>query len=106
MIDELIQAAEHIDKHGWTQGMAVNDAGQVCMMGAIDAVCSENVSIGDIIGIENHLENFLIAKYDKSYYEHDHVKGVVATINDDVLNSGEEASKLLREAAEWEPNGR
>lgn len=35
MADGLVNAVDYMAEHGWTQGQLLNDAGQVCAMGAM-----------------------------------------------------------------------
>lgn len=108
MNEDLIKAAEHIDQYGWIQGDLRDDEGRVCLYGALDAVTNRNTirkhsRIGKFEEAKKHLRNYITS-----------VRGIRTTIdvetdnvvylNDFILTSAEEASKVLREAAEWTPD--
>lgn len=99
MNETLLQAAEYIDRHGWTQGILSDSQGQVCLYGALDKV----TNMSNFDEAKELLRKFVTemrgipASTDPSYDN-------VVYLNDEVLTSAEEASKVLREAAEWTPN--
>jgi hypothetical protein len=90
MNETLIEAAEYIDVHGWTKNTLENKAGQVCLLGAITKVACPGP---ERVIAAGHLDKFLLSVKKARGLTH---------YNDNVIFDGAEASKLLREAAEWE----
>lgn len=109
MNENLIKAAEYIEEHGWVRHKFEDLNGAVCLYGAIIKVATRH---HDYFGVEDipeakHLNKFILDKYGLELNPN-HIKDVsfdpVALLNDGVLTSGAEASKVLREAAEWDQN--
>lgn len=99
MDEVLLGAAEYIDRHGWTRK---NEFvfGRACLMGAVKAsrkTLDLPVEV-EVLKIEK-LGYFLIDKMDLHGF---HPIPAIINVNDNKLNNGVEASKLLREAAEWD----
>lgn len=92
MNESLIKAAEYIDEHGWTQGAHQDEDGKVCLLGSLEAV---GVCVGGY-------ENFKTLQHLQKFVQVKHYARSIPVFNDYVLTSAEEASKALREAAEWE----
>lgn len=96
--ETLFAAARYIDEHGWTRGVGVNDLGEVCLYGALACVTKDTneLRLFTLPTSAAHLANFIRIE---------RLQGQFTTIfnfNDSVLESKEEAVKLLMEAAEWE----
>lgn len=101
MNETLIQAAEYIDQYGWMQGNLSDSQGRVCMFGALDKVTRTNIIEFDEA---KELLHKFIAEVRGIPLIHKHGYDNVVYLNDFILKSAEEASKVLREAAEWVPN--
>lgn len=101
MNEELLRAAEYIDTHGWCQHNIHDDEGRVCLSGAIIKANGAQLN-----GTFEHFRAYLqTVKYIMEYPDElnstkNHL--IVPFVNDNILTSAEEASKLLREAAEWD----
>jgi hypothetical protein len=90
MNEALMKAAEYIDEHGWTIGNYWDLDGRVCLVGALRRVTMDDGS--QYAPAYCLLERFLCL-----------VKNCpdILTYNDQCINDGAEASKILREAAEF-----
>jgi hypothetical protein len=96
MDEALMGAAEYIDEYGWIRGHLSDADGRVCLLGAIQI--SNGIGYWDTNTNRAaiHLDGFLNRRL------HGHMS--IPYYNDYVCKDGAEASKLLREAAEWNPN--
>lgn len=107
MNENLIKAAEYIDEHGWTKHKYEALDGSVCLYGAIIRVVNRNPDYNTVQKSPEakHLNKYVLDKY--SLEELPEIVEIdfdpVAILNDEILTSGAEASKVLREAAEWNP---
>jgi len=113
--EDLLKAAEYIDENGWVQGkllLRVTETNKVaaCLQGAIKATTriTTNNDVLRQVEAQDHLKAFLKQKYGLGgrhanvLNPYVNVLNIIPYVNDNILTSAEEASKILREAAEWE----
>lgn len=105
--DILRAAAEYMSEHGWTQGRLQNESGQVCAMGAINAVLHQRVSGCSHVEIDKRLsfesiavammQNHLGIKMDGS------IVNSIPSWNDAADRTAEDVILALKCAADWRP---
>jgi hypothetical protein len=89
----LCTADSIMDKHGWCTGAAVNDLGEVCLMGAM-TLAAKALSLD----IDVHLRE-AEARVRKYLWERDGYAKDYVTWNDTVCETKEQALGVLRGAA-------
>jgi len=105
MDEVLMAAAQELDRRGWCKGRSRNEAGEVCLFGAVmSAVHPNTYGVGqgfsdeDVQKVMPHLERltqYINSKTGLAY------PGSVYKYNDFFLTTKEEAAKTLMEAAEY-----
>lgn len=103
MNETLLKAAEYIDQKGWTKDELDDDLGRVCLYGAIGMVTEPKRDNMAFLTAKQHLRQFVEQVREIPFITKDGYDNVIY-LNDFRLTSAEEASKVLREAAEWTPN--